>query len=419
MANPNLTPTPAQMLQTLQSPYYGMVFLGLAAQAYTAEGSWSKIPQALYTALTTPQYTPLLPAPGQIGVESPQALPGAWSLDWGPANGDDGSGDNSNLLYIASYRAQNNVNYEKNWPYFFVVSIRGTDTSAGPLALWKELGEDLRDFKLVSWPDLLVGGEVPTPNTSDSSGLSGNIAHGSSQAFVLLANSSAPLNNSLPPNPDGTPALSLIAALNSLLQQYPGTPVVVTGHSLGGAQTQPIASYLAWQLGGVAPVLAQPFAPPTAGDQGFISTYQSFCPNSYFWYNTADLIPYAYIPMNGETGLQWANQNLWTSYEWPGSALSGPPLPSLLSDLIKLVGSSIPTSYRRPGSGLQALNGSLPDQQTMQEFLKSMGLLWELLPWNGSDAQLAWQHFPPSYFANMWSQYSNVLANYMTTSYKP
>ncbi|MFC4161675.1 lipase family protein [Chitinimonas lacunae] len=418
MSTVNLNPTSAQMLQTLQSPYYGMVFLGLAAQAYTAEGDWSKIPLALYTALTQTQYTPSLPAPGQAGVDSPQALAGAWSLDWGPANGQDGSGDNSNLLYIASYRAQNNPNYEKNWPYFFVVAIRGTDTSAGPLALWKQLGEDLGDFNLTSWAGLVSNGQIPIPNSSDTSSLSGNIANGTSDGFTVLATSTAPLNNGQPPSSNGTP-LSLIAALNSLLQQYPNTPVVVTGHSLGGAQSQPIAAYLGWQLSGITTVMAQPFAPPTAGDQGFINTYQSFCPNSYFWYNTLDLIPYAYITMGSQSGLQWANQNLWTSYEWPGGSTSGPSLPSLLSGLIDVFGNDIPSSYVRPSSGVQALQGSLPQQTQIQQFLNGMGFPWDLLSWNGSDAQLAWQHFPPSYFAYMSSQYGSSIVNYMTTPYKP
>lgn len=442
----NVTPTPAEMLSALQSPYYGMVFLGLATQAYTAEATWAEIPQALYVALTQTDptnnqpYTPQLPGLGQAGVSLPVSIPGNWSLDWGPANGENGTGDNSNLLYIASYRAQGNPNYADGAPYFFAVGIRGTDIAAGSVAVWQQIVEDIGDFRVWSWPKLLSGGDdnlldgyasVPTPNTTDVSTLAGNVAHGSLLGFVKLANSSAPLDDGQPPSQATGPAVAVVDALNELLSQYPGTPVVVTGHSLGGCQTQLMAAYLGWQLGAGTshnvPVIPQAFAPPTGGDLGFVETYQALCPSGCFWYNTYDLVPYAYITMavdgGQESGLNWASQNLWTAYTWPAgsdiSGTAGPALPSIISGLIETIGRRIPPVYQRPSTGLMPLNGSMPTLQVMEEFLQNMGGKWVGLDPTGPDAQLAWQHFPNSYFEYMWQQYQDSLAQYSVQQYKP
>jgi hypothetical protein len=451
MTATNVTLTPAEMLAALQSPYYGMVFLGLATQAYAAESDWSEISQALYEVLTQPNpatgdpYTPQLPGLGQAGASQPVPIPGNWSLDWGPANGVNGTGDNSDVLYIASYRAKGNPNYPDGAPYFFAVAIRGTDSQVQGPALWQQIGQDLFDFTLWSWPKLLSGADhqllggnlsVPTPNTTDVSSLSGKVAHGSLLGFVKLANSSAPLNNGQPPSQATGSAVTVLAALNQLLSQYPGTPVVVTGHSLGGCQTQTMAAYLGWQLGAGTshdvPVIPQAFAPPTAGDQDFINTYQALCPNGFFWYNTYDLIPYAYITMtvNGqrESGLAYANQNLWQAFTWPSgsqwptgndiSGQPGPPLPPYMSALIVKLGGLLPSVYQRPNIGLMPLQGSMPQPQAVQVFLQGLGGHWVGDPPTASDAQIAWQHFPASYFQLMWQQYPDSLVHYSITTYK-
>jgi hypothetical protein len=438
----NVTPTPSQMLAALQSPYYGMVFLGLASQAYTAQADWNEIPQGLYNALTQTRYTPQLPGLNQPGVATPAPIPGSWSLDWGPANGADGSGDNSNLLYIASYRAKGNPNYADGSPYFFAVGIRGTDTSVHGDALWQQIFQDIRDFTLWSWPNLLSGEDgkgdktllVPTPNTLDISGISGNVAHGSMLGFVKLANFTAPLNNGLPPSQATGPSLTVMAALNQLLTQYPRTPVVVTGHSLGAALTQLMSAYLAWQLGPSTtfnvPVIPQAFAPPTAGDQDFITTYQALCPNSFFWYNAYDVVPFAYITMDGgKSGLDYANHNLWTAYKWPAGSVtpqgknisgqSGPHLPDAMRLLIDGFANDIPKTYRRPTVGVLPLDGVIQQPQVIEAFLLGMGGKWATTDPTTPDAQLAWQHFPPAYFKQMAVQYGKQLAIYVVTPYKP
>lgn len=442
----NVTPTPAQVLSALRSPYYGMVTLGLASQAYTAQNDWNEIPTGLYDALTQTNpdtgkpYTPPLPGLDQAGVQSPDPIPGAWSLDWGPANGQAGSGDNSNLLYIASYRASGNTSYADGAPYFFTVAIRGTDTSVGDVPLAQQLLQDIRDFILYPWQDVLAGKgprTVPTPNTTDVSGITGKVAHGTMLGFAKLANFTALLNNGQPPRSATGPAVTVVEALNQLLGQYPGTPVVVTGHSLGAALTQLMSSYLAWQLGkgtkyGV-PVIPHCFAPPTAGDQDFVTLYESACPGGSFWFNTFDFVPYAYITVEQggkqEKGLSWARQNLWTAYTWPtgsewpaGTGNAGqkaPPLPKFIADAILAFAPTIPTTFRRPAGGLLPLKGAIPQAQTIETMLQQLGGKWPSADPTSPTSQLAWQHFPPCYFGQMWGQYANQLAFSVATPYKP
>jgi hypothetical protein len=437
----NTTPSPSEILSALQSPYYGMVTLGLASQAYTAQNDWNEIPTGLYIALTQKDakgnpYTPQLPGLGQAGATTPDPIPGAWSLDWGPANGQNGNGDNSNLLYVASYRASGNPNYKDGAPYFFAVAIRGTDTSVKGLPLDQQILQDIRDFVLVDWKNVLSGKKVPTPNTTDVSGIAGNVAHGTMLGFAKIANFTAPLNNGQPPrSATGTP-VTVIEALNQLLAQYPGTPVVVTGHSLGAALTQLMASYLAWQLGSKTKynvhVIPHCFAPPTAGDQGFVDSYQAACPGGSFWFNTFDFVPYAYITMpdTKESGLLWARENLWTAYQWPAGSVSpagtniggkpGPALPTFIADAIDGFKPLLPKGFVRPGSGLMQLDGAIPQPQTTIEgLLQQLGGKWPQADPTDSTSQLAWQHFPPCYFGQMWGQYANQLAWFTVASYRP
>ncbi|HEY4942675.1 MAG TPA: hypothetical protein VII56_14695 [Rhizomicrobium sp.] len=444
------TPITAQILAALcPSPnpsgpqplpaYYGMVMLGLASQAYTAQGSdWPTIQAGLSVAITTPQYTPHLPSP----VGGPDPVPGAWSLDWGPANGQDGDGDNSNLIYIASYRTPVLAGEAVGAPYFFVVGIRGTDTSVKGKPLHQQLLQDIRDFELISWPDLLAGKYndllhghlcVPTPNTQDAGALTGKIALGSMRGFVKLANSTAPLNDGKIPGSKGTP-LTVMAALQSLMQKNPATPIVVTGHSLGACQTQLMASYVAWQFPKTN-VIPFAYAPPTAGDAGFVSTYSQQCPWGQFWYNEYDVVPYAFITMTAnyeqKSGLSFAAQNLWSAYKWPDVAPGantpvvnpngepGPPLPIEMVALIDTLGRLIPSVYVRPANGLLPLAGNIPSAYEIAALLAAMGGGMAKQDSTSGLAQLIWQHFPPCYSKLMAAQYGAQLAPFDFKSYKP
>ncbi|HXC54278.1 MAG TPA: hypothetical protein VNU97_03200 [Rhizomicrobium sp.] len=444
--------TPAQILASLSpSPdpkggaalpaWYGMVILGLASQAYTAQGGsdWPTMQSALFRAITTPKYTPALPLPkgAEVAAGGADALPGAWSLDWGPANGQDGDGDNSNLIYIASYRAQGNPNYADGAPYFFVVSIRGTDVSVKGPPLYQQLFQDIRDFELHSWPKLLKDGintllhghlSVPTPNTRDPAGLDGHIADGSMRGFVKIANSTAPLNDGKTPV-NGGAAFAVVAALNNLTRNYRGAPIVVTGHSLGAAQAQVMASYLAWQFQGqtVIPFL---YAPPTAGDADFMATYMRQCPSGQFWYNDHDVVPYAYITLPAadgskpESGLAWAAKNLWSAYQWPpepppAKPAAAPSLPLPMIALIDTLGKLIPPVYERPAGGILPLKGNIPAPATIAALLASMGGGMAKMHPDSGIAQLVWQHFPPCYAELMTAQYGDQLAPFRFAAYKP
>jgi hypothetical protein len=438
MNSSGTTPTAEQILAALTPAvdpnggeplpaYYGMVMLGLASQAYTTQGdgSWPQIQSALNTAITDTAYTPALPSPLDVLSQGP-TVAGSWSLDWGPANGQDGDGDNSNLMYIASYRAPPVGDAKQGAPYFFVVSIRGTDTSITGTPLIQQLLQDIRDFELKSWPLLLSGtyildGTVPAPNTRDVNGINGHVAHGSMLGFIKLANFTAPLNNGAAPSNGGN-AVTVVAALNSLIAQYGHVPIVVTGHSLGACQTQLMASYLAWQFP-VCDVIPYCYAPPTAGDGAFIATYSKQCPAGQFWYNTYDVVPFAYITMTvdskTQSGLSWAGQNLWASYQWPpqaGGQPNGPPLPPEFTDLIATAGTLIPASYMRPANGVFGLPGNIPEEGKISTLLEGMGMKVSA---TGGLAQLIWQHFPPCYAALMNAQYGSVLAPFAFAAYKP
>lgn len=402
----------------LAGPYYSEAFLAMASLCYVSAGDAPKIGIDLYNAINA---LPALPDLNQAGQkQAANALSGYWTLDWGPAV----SGDNSNMLYIASFRDQTT-----NQPYFFTVNIRGTDMFAGPVAKYQQLVQDLNDFSLVEWTKVLNNqlspalGSVPQPNTTSMTQMSGNIAHGAASGFVKIANLQAGLNQGKSPVSGN---LTVVAALNSLLGQAgcAGTPVVVTGHSLGACQAQVMAIYLGWQLGALSTpstVYCQAFAPPTPGDQGLMASLAAVAPSIQFWANTLDLVPYAYID------LKWPNQNLWTSYTWPTGSIGSndksdagtkcPALPLMLSGMIDLLGKKVPQqTFSRPTCGtVNVLTGNIPQAQQIQAWLSKMG---SGLKSDGSDAMLEWQHYPPCYSMLLWNQFSSQMVGFAGFPYQ-
>jgi len=427
-------PGPEDVAIALKSPYYGLVFLALASQAYTDENKKSSIAQCIYIALTAfdpstgTNFTPPLPASGLAGPSgaSVPPLPGNWSLDWGPAISD----DNSNVIYIASYRAPGPNNQGR--PYFFSVVIRGTDTSAGFSGLMTQLAEDLRAFNTVSFADTLANG-VPNPAERDRAIMAGTIANGSAQGFALIANLKSRLNHGGPP-PGMGKSMNVAEALLALTEPFEaGTmPVVVTGHSLGACQAQIFAAYLGWQLNAAQPMIAHAFAPPTPGFADFVQTYQTWCPTSFFWHCEYDVVPYAYVTLPAEPGrdkirgLEWAKANLWSAYRWPagaqdqnGNGIGGNPCPSLPEVLVLLIDGLDPLiseQYARPTIGLMPLTGAIPMPQTVIQ-----GMLDNMNETSGDTTsgltQLMWQHFPPNYSERMAALYADQLAAYQWTSY--
>jgi len=355
---------PESFFETLKGTYYGLVHLTLAAAAYIDEGDLPAITAALTRTITAG--LPPLPAPGN----PTGTIPGAWVLDWGPGI----DADNSNLVYLCSYRQGGPTGA----PLFFAVVIRGTDTSARPLGVLDELKEDLDAFHQVPW----VGALSTLPNPYQRAVpqvLEGKTAQGSVDGLGVILGLKA-VNNS-----------TLMDGLMTALAGAPGTPLVVTGHSLGGCQTQIMAAYLNWQVGGLVPaIFPNPFAPPTAGDPAFAATYDSLFPYGNFWFNTLDLVPHAFCDVTGIKAL------------WGQSG--GPDCPDAMKLIIDLLAGDLPP-YARPTVGLRQLAGSYNPGAQPTDLIETA---WE--------AQLLYQHFPPCYRTLMVAQFdASQLAPFNTT----
>lgn len=384
----------------LKSPYYGMMYLGLANAAYTSEGDSKTIAKDLQKVFSDPAYMPPVPCLNQAGKkDSLSEIDGSWSIEWGPAI----SSHNSNMIYIVSYSDTNGK------VLFYTVGVRGTDTSASFEGILNQLAQDINDFELYSWQSLLANQLDGFPAPKNVTGVpatnqKGNVSKGSIQGFLKLTSTL----------PDGSTEV-LADAINNLLNRNMA-PVVVTGHSLGGNQTQMVAAYLDWQFGSKTTIIPQPFAPPTPGDKDFASlpVFQ----NGQFWYNTLDLVPFAYIMVNNgtELGLKWAREHLWKDFQWPDQK-HGPGIPEIMSIAIDTLGSKVPQVFTRPtNGGKMELNGYLPDPAIIEDLLKGMKLNL-LLESRGSIAQLLWQHFPPCYQNLLWEQQSDKIVYYNYQSY--
>jgi hypothetical protein len=410
-----------QWVALLSGKYYGMVFLGLASAAYTSENlkDRQKITDDLRFAIRDSQYTPLLPEPGHAGAKDAPTLPGTWQVDWGPAI----STEFSNLVYIASFR-----NTETSEPYLFVVGIRGTDTSTKDIGVLDQISQDLKAFKTRSWTEYLYSGTKigdhtfgpPKNVTDDWPPPEGAVAEGSLMAFTKLSTTAAAMAS------DGTGDTAteqfvVVEALQKLLSSHPQTPVVVTGHSLGGCQTQTMTSYLTWNFQDTA-VISHAFAPSTAGNAAFAST--DFFKGGCFWWNTLDLVPCAYeksrkVGTIPDLDVKWAQENLWQCYTWPqgscwpepkGTDLSGTnckPLPAdwFIGWIIKNHGQDvIDQNYARPIGKVTncPLEGEIPIPETMHCKLGLKDPTTAL-------SMLLWQHFPPAYQILMWKHYHGDL----------
>jgi Lipase (class 3) len=386
------TPPYSNFVANLQGTHYGLVALGLATAAYTYEGYPLSIAGELASVIQG------LPQISDISGTC------CWNLDWGPAICTNNGGlFNDNLLAIVSYRQGS----ASGTPYFFAVLCRGTDIQGGIA----QLTEDLDAFTQQSWTDVLSGSytysgiKIQTETSPVLPTTKGMIASGSADALIAVTN--------LVPYGDSSND-SLATGLLNLLNQYPGTPVLVTGHSLGGALTQVVSAYLSWQcstLSTPVPVIPQAFAPPTVGDSNFASYYDALFKNSgNFWVNNADLVPCAFAqPYFHDAG------KLWRSYKWPtggsGPSIFGTGIEKELDQetLVHLIAKHLP-AYARP-SNVQSFDTvpekTLPTQQEMQEFLE--GMQQNTATWQGWASQLEYQHFPPRYYALLSTQVKGIL----------
>lgn len=374
----------AGVREALRTTYYALVHLSLANLAYASENDGKSVVSAVTAILADPNKLPPLPAPPDADNRGAAPLPidGYWKLDWG---GD--IGDNTNGVLIMSFRdgARPAAGAPDGVPYFFAVSIRGTDTEAWKGAEIVEIFEDLDAFGQTPWAAVL--GTLPNPSRRTiPPALTGKIANGTADGLRIISRFGAPLG--------GQPE-TLAGAMAALLAEYPATPVVITGHSLGACLTQVVAAYLAWQLYDtqstpLVDMLPNPFAPPAAGDAAFAAMYDTLFPNGHFWFNETDLVPHAWTEVLNIP-------KLWVAQAWPapagGEPPAGPKCPFAFDAVVDLWGKKVPP-YARPSVNQQALAAGLPTQDVITAFLQSSS---STSAWNSWSAQLLWQHMPPCY----------------------
>src|SRR5262249_24987326 len=149
---------------------------------------------------------------------------GKWILSWGPQVTD----DNGNLMYGAEF-----VDTVSGLPIFAAITIRGTDLQAKSSGVLTQLVEDLDAANQVAFP----GNQAAS-----------KIAQGTKVGLDVLTGFTDPQNGKID------------QYLNNFVAGNPGTPVVVTGHSLGGCQTTVMALFLSGKLPAGSIIVPNTFA---------------------------------------------------------------------------------------------------------------------------------------------------------------
>lgn len=273
--------------QVTSSDYYALGYLNLCAVSYADEGgSASSIAAAIEAAV------PTIPTYADDG--------GSWTLEWGPGI----TSNRANLLYVASYGTSDGA-------IFIAVCVRGTDVRAGIRGVLAQLREDLQGGCQYEWPSGSQCVSVPPPTSP------------------LVSRGSMNLLNALTTDAVDANGQTLMDFLPGFLANNSGAPLVVTGHSLGGAATMVLALWLKSQLSSPPTIVPNTFAAPTPGNSAFVSLYEgsfSWCPR---WYNTNDLIPFAFADVPGMF-------NLWNSCSLPAPADATLVMKKIESDIAGL-----------------------------------------------------------------------------------
>jgi len=196
---------------------------------------------------------------------------GPWQVVWGPAVYQAWDSDLAdNVMYVAK------GTFDPAQPPQLVVSIAGTN----PYSVFDWLLEDG-----------FVSLQHPWPYGSPPSNLNPKIALGTSLGLYHLV--------TMIPGP-GQPGFG--TTLQEFLQaELTGnTPLVITGHSLGGALSPTVALWLSdtrsqWDPNGLATISCLPSAGPTSGNRDFATYYDSQLGGSTKRiHNSLDVVPHAW-----------------------------------------------------------------------------------------------------------------------------
>src|SRR5262252_3393261 len=203
----------------------------------------------------------------------------SWQVAWGPAL----NADRSNLAYAARNSETGQL----------AVSIRGSDFS-----FWLNWIEDLAAIRLVPYDQFV-------PTASKAAQIAFGTAIGLRQVLGMQ---------------DGT------KSLETFLSAAPeGTPILITGHSLGGCLASALAPCVANWMRSAASISVYTIAAPSPGNAEFADYYnalftlQSGHSTAFRFYNSLDVVPNA-----------WASLDTVETYY--------PPLVSCPPDISKIVG---------------------------------------------------------------------------------
>ena len=217
----------------------------------------------------------------------------SWQVAWGPAL----NADRSNLSYAARNRETGEL----------AVSIRGSDFS-----FWLDWLEDLATIRLVPYDQFV-------PTASPTAQIAFGTAVGLRQVLGMR---------------DGTKSLEIF-----LTAAPAGTPILITGHSLGGCLASALAPCVASWVGGPSSLAVYTIAAPSPGNQDFAAYYntlftdQSGGSTAFRFFNSLDVVPNA-----------WASLNTVETYY--------PPLVPCPSDIKKIVSraeTAVGANYRQVG----------------------------------------------------------------------
>jgi len=191
---------------------------------------------------------------GEINAGLEEAGYPTWQVVWGPAL----NADRSNLAYAA----RNSVTGE------LAVSIRGSDFS-----FWLNWIEDLAAIRLVPYDQFV-------PTASKAAQIAFGTAIGLRQVLGMQ---------------DGT------KSLETFLTAAPeGTPILITGHSLGGCLASALAPCVANWVGNAANLSIYTIAAPSPGNADFAAYYntlftlQSGHSTAFRFFNSLDVVPNAW-----------------------------------------------------------------------------------------------------------------------------